>query len=104
MKDISLRTQASWPQGLPGDAEDGNSSPEQAFSDAADLADSLAANAMRIPDSVGDIPMSQADKAGFNAEAFTLHEQAVAECAEESIVARLGIALSNGLSNRAGNS
>jgi cytochrome c556 len=78
MKSVKLRTQTNWPRQVPQDPEDAQSAqPDAAMANAAILADSLANAAMQIPASVTNSKMSDADSAGFQAEANTLHRQAL---------------------------
>lgn len=73
---------AKWPAGVPDDPEaaesrEARAEAEQAFRDAAALADGLAAAARMIPRSVADHPMSGEDRRGFTAEAKRLRDQAL---------------------------
>ena len=78
MKSLSGRTQRDWPRGVPQDPEDEqNGDLTKTMDSAAVLADHLADTAIQIPASVIDSKMSEADLAGFQAEANTLHRQAV---------------------------
>ena len=67
----------SWPNGLPDEPESpaAAAQPHQ-FDEIAVLANALSETADRLPSVTSRIPMSQADQAGFLAEARTLHEQA----------------------------
>jgi len=81
MKQISAHA-GRWPVGVPADPEAPQSGAAQAeadeaFRDAAALADGLSAAAMRIPRSVADHPMSEEDRRGFAAEADRLRAQAL---------------------------
>ena len=81
MKQVSQHAQR-WPTGVPADPESSQSAEAQAeadeaFRDAAALADGLAEAAQRIPRSVADHPMSAEDRRGFNAEAERLRTQAL---------------------------
>jgi cytochrome c556 len=78
MMEMSAKSQRNWPKDVPQDPEDptaGNLS--QTMDSAAKLADGLAASAMQIPDGVVDRMVSEADRAGFQAQANILHDQAV---------------------------
>jgi cytochrome c556 len=78
MKSVNAKTQANWPRHVPQDPEDPQSAnPDAQMANAAILADSLADAAVQIPASVTTSKMSDADSAGFQAEANTLHRQAV---------------------------
>src|SRR6202011_4574176 len=78
MKELSARTDRNWPKNLPPDPEDRqNGDIPKAMASATKLADGLAAAALRIPASVTNAKMSEADRAGFEAEANTLHDQAL---------------------------
>jgi hypothetical protein len=78
MGEISATAQRDWPTGLPPDPEDKpNGELPRAIESAAALASELADAATRIPQSVAGTPMSEADRAGFQAEADTLHRQAL---------------------------
>lgn len=79
MDQLSLRTnQGRWPKEMPKEAEGTtNRSTEWYFGQAVLLANDLAATAQRIPQNVDVSKMSDADRAGFTAEAATLHEQAL---------------------------
>jgi hypothetical protein len=77
MKDLSAKTQQNWPKDLPQDPEDQQSRRSRDTMGAAKLADGLAAGAERIPASVTTATMSEADRAGFQAEADTLRDQAL---------------------------
>jgi phage-related protein len=77
MKDLSAKTQRNWPKDLPQDPEDQQSRRSRDTMGAAKLADGLAAGAERIPASVTTATMSEADRAGFQAEADTLRDQAL---------------------------
>ena len=73
---------ARWPAGVPDDPEAAQSpaqraDAEQAFREAAALADGLAEAAARIPRSVADHPMSDEDRRGFRAEAERLRVHAL---------------------------
>jgi hypothetical protein len=81
MKQVSAHA-ARWPVGVPADPEATQSREQQAeadeaFRDAAALADGLAEAAKRIPLSVADHPMSAEDRRGFAAEAERLRAQAL---------------------------
>jgi cytochrome c556 len=78
MKSLSSRSQRDWPRGVPQDPEDEqNGDLAKMMDSAAILADHLADTSVQIPASVIDSKMSEADLAGFQAEANTLHRQAV---------------------------
>lgn len=78
MKELSARTDRNWPKDVPPDPEDRQTGDlHHAMGSATKLADGLAAAALRIPASVTNAKMSEADRAGFEAEAITLHDQAV---------------------------
>jgi cytochrome c556 len=71
-----------WPIEAPAQGRDPASQEQQAeaddaFRDAAALAEGLAESAKRIPRSVADHPMSEEDRSGFNAEAARLNDQAL---------------------------
>jgi len=72
---------ARWPAGVPDDPEassrQAREEADEAFRDAASLADGLATAAGRIPRSVADHPMSAEDRSGFNAEAARLRDEAL---------------------------
>ena len=80
MKQISQHA-ARWPAGVPDDPEassrQAQEEADEAFRDAAALADGLAAAAKQIPRSVADHPMSAEDRAGFQSEAARLREEAL---------------------------
>ena len=81
MRQVS-RHARRWPTGLPTDPEAAQSPASQeeadeAFRDAAALADGLAEAARRIPRSVADHPMSADDRKGFAAEAERMRAQAL---------------------------
>jgi hypothetical protein len=67
----------NWPAGLPQEPEDpaAATQPDQ-FDEIAVLANALGKAADRLPAVTSHIPMSQADRVGFLAQARTLHEQA----------------------------
>jgi hypothetical protein len=77
MHDLSDKTQQNWPKDLPLDPEDQQTSRSRNTMGAAKLSDGLAAAAERIPASVSAASISEADRAGFQAEADTLREQAL---------------------------
>jgi cytochrome c556 len=78
MKELSAKSQRNWPKDVPQDPEDPQSGdPRNTMDSAAKLADGLAATAARIPESVTNANMSEADLAGFQAEANTLRDQAM---------------------------
>ena len=77
MAELSLKTRESWPRGLPDDPEVPARPREETFRQAASLADDLASAAGRIPDSVAKLPLSEADRRGFSAEASRLHDNAL---------------------------
>jgi hypothetical protein len=78
MKSVKNKTQVNWPRQVPQDPEDPQSAdPDAVMANAAILADSLADAALNIPASVTSSKMSDADSAGFQAEASTLHRQAL---------------------------
>lgn len=78
MQGISAKTERVSPGAVPQDPNDPQAgSLIQQFSDAAKLADSLAAAAVRIPEIVAERSMSDADRAGFRAEADVLRDQAM---------------------------
>ena len=69
----------AWPAGLPQEPESPAASTQPyEFDEIAALANALADEADHLPAIVGQVTMSQADRAGFLAEARTLHEQATA--------------------------
>jgi cytochrome c556 len=81
MKQVSRHAQG-WPAGVPADSESAQSAAEradadEAFREAAALADGLSEAARRIPRSVADHPMSADDRRGFAAEAERLRAQAL---------------------------
>ena len=72
------RQSANWPAGLPDDPEvRPPADADQAFRDAARLADGLARGARDIPRAVADREMSPETRRGFNAEASRLRSQAL---------------------------
>jgi len=72
------RQSAYWPAGLPDDPEvRPPEGADQAFRDAARLADGLARGARDIPRAVADREMSPETRRGFNAEAGRLRDQAL---------------------------
>ena len=72
------RQSAYWPAGLPDDPEvRPPAEADQAFRDAARLADGLARGARDIPRAVADREMSPETRRGFNAEASRLRNQAL---------------------------
>jgi cytochrome c556 len=76
------RQAGRWPAGVPSGPEAARPTPAQAeadeaFGEAAGLADGLAEAAGRIPRSVADHPMSAEDRRGFAAEAERLRGQAL---------------------------
>jgi hypothetical protein len=77
MKDVSSKAQRNWPNNLPQDPEDQRAFNSRDAMGAARLADGLAAAAVRIPEAVTNANMSEADRAGFQAEADTLRDQAL---------------------------
>lgn len=77
MQELSAKTQRNWPNNLPLDPEDQQAGRSRNAMGAAKLADGLAAAAERIPASVSTASMSEADRAGFQAEADTLRGQAL---------------------------
>jgi hypothetical protein len=77
MKSLVAKTQRNLPNGLSQDPEDSQASEPRNAMGAARLADGLAASAVRIPASVAAMKMSEADRAGFQAEADTLHDLAL---------------------------
>jgi len=78
MKGISANTERNWPNGVRPDPQDPQARDLGRQIDAAGkLADGLAAAAVHIPESVADRPMSEADRAGFRAEADILRDQAM---------------------------
>jgi soluble cytochrome b562 len=75
---MSAKSQQDWPKDVPQNPEDadtGNLS--QTMNSAAKLADGLASSAMHIPDGIVAKMTSEADRAGFQAQADVLHSQAV---------------------------
>jgi hypothetical protein len=77
MKEMSERSQAHAPRNLPQDPEDpASKSPDAAFKQAAMLADALAGAAVRIPASISNVQMADADRRAFEAEATMLRDQA----------------------------
>jgi hypothetical protein len=78
MTEIASKAQSDWPTGIPLDPEDKSTGDlPGAIESAAALADELAGAAIRIPQSVTAARMSEADRAGFQAQADTLHQQAL---------------------------
>lgn len=78
MQGMSAKTERDWPNGAPQDPQDPAAGDlNKQFADAGRLADGLAAAAVRIPDSVAERSMSEADRAGFRAEADVLRDQAM---------------------------
>jgi cytochrome c556 len=78
MKAMNSKTQADWPRDIPQDPEDPHSDNlDQMMASAATLSDDLANAALLIPVSAGNSKMTEADSAGFQAEASTLHRQAL---------------------------
>ncbi len=78
MKAMNSKTQADWPRNVPQDPEDPHSDNlDQMMTNAATLSDDLASAALLIPVSAGNSKMTEADSAGFQAEASTLHRQAL---------------------------
>ena len=72
------RQSAKWPAGVPSDPESAAAGEaDQAFREAAALADGLARAARDIPRSVADREMSAETRTGFTAEARRLREQAL---------------------------
>ena len=77
-----VRHARRWPAGVPADPEaaqspDARAEADEAFREAAALADGLAEAARRIPRSVADHPMSADDRRGFTAEAERLRAEAL---------------------------
>jgi cytochrome c556 len=96
MKAMNTKTQANWPRNVPQDPEDPRSDNlDQMMANAAALSDSLANTALLIPVSAKDSKMSEADSAGFQAEATTLHRQALrlGVAAKEKNIERMQISL-----------
>jgi hypothetical protein len=78
MNSISAKMLADAPEDLHRPRADvGEDDVERAITSAAKLAEGLAASAERIPVSVEHVKMSEADRAGFLAEAETLRKQAL---------------------------
>jgi soluble cytochrome b562 len=96
MKSVQLKTLTNWPRQVPQDPEDPQLvNPDALMANAAILADGLADAAVRIPASVTNSKMSDADSAGFQAEANTLHRQALrlGEAAREKNVEHMQMSL-----------
>ena len=78
MKDLSARAEHDWPRDIPQDPEDPQTaSLRTSLASAIKLSDELAIAALRIPAGITDAKLSEADRAGFEAEANTLHTQAL---------------------------
>ena len=78
MKLIAARTQQDWPENVPRPLDDQQTGElARAIESARKLSAGLAPAAERIPMSVERLPMSDADRAGFNAEAGILRDQAM---------------------------
>jgi hypothetical protein len=73
MKAMNSKTQADWPRNVPQDPEDPHTDNlDQMMANAATLSDDLASAALLIPVSARNSKMTEADSAGFQAEASTL--------------------------------
>lgn len=76
MAELSLRTREPWLRNVPDDPETPSRPREETFRDAASLAEGLASAAARIPESIQNRPMSEADRRGFASEAGNLRHSA----------------------------
>lgn len=77
MAEMSSQSQRNWPSDVPQDPEDpASGNLTKTMNSAAKLAEALAASAMKIPDGVVDKMASDADRAGFQAQAGILRAQA----------------------------
>lgn len=78
MQRISAKTEKYWPEDVPRPRDDQKAGDLAKASESAHrLADALASAAERIPASVERVPMTEADRAGFMAEATTFGAQAL---------------------------